>query len=109
MRWEAPLSRSTSMTMTEDVQLPGFVLRAGDVFAVDMYNLHRRKDQWIEPEKYIPERFDPASPYYLTPKGTKRHAFAFSPFLGGKRICIGKTFAETSSKFIGALFLNKCG
>jgi len=33
---------------------------------------------------------------------------SFTPFLGGKRICIGKTFAETSSKFILAMFLNKC-
>ena len=26
---------------------------------------------------------------------------AFGPFLGGKRICLGKTFVETVSKFIG--------
>ena len=26
---------------------------------------------------------------------------AFGPFLGGKRICLGKTFVETMSKIIG--------
>ena len=26
---------------------------------------------------------------------------AFGPFLGGKRICLGKTFVETISKIIG--------
>jgi len=53
----------------------------------------------------LPERFDNANPLSLTPSGAKRHALSFSPFLGGKRICIGKTFAETSSKFIVAMFL----
>lgn len=32
---------------------------------------------------------------------------SFTPFLGGKRICIGKTFAEASSKYILAMFLPK--
>jgi cytochrome P450 len=67
--------------------------------------LHRRKDQWIEPEKYIPERFDPDSKYFLTPSGQKRHHMAFGPFLGGKRICLGKTFVETISKIIGPSIL----
>jgi cytochrome P450 len=34
----------------------------------------------------------------LTPKGTKRNPFSFSPFLGGMRICLGKTFIEEVSK-----------
>lgn len=55
---------------------------------------------WIEPEKFIPERFDPNSKYYLTPEGKKRNPLAFNPFTGGKRICLGKTFAEVVSKFI---------
>lgn len=43
----------------------------------------------------------------MTPSGSKRHPMSFGPFLGGKRICIGKTFAETSSKFIVAMLLKK--
>jgi cytochrome P450 len=109
MRWEAPLTRSTSMMMTEDVKIGQYTLKAGDIFVIDMYHLHRNKTQWIEPDLYNPDRFDSKSPYYLTPDGKRRHTFAFAPFLGGKRICIGKTFAETSSKFILAMFLNKCG
>ena len=30
---------------------------------------------------------------------------AFGPFLGGKRICLGKTFAEMVSKVIGPTLL----
>jgi cytochrome P450 len=71
------------------------------MFSIDMFFLHRNPDQWWEPEKFIPERFDPTSKYYLTPKGDKRHHFSFAPFLGGKRICLGKTFVEVVSKVIG--------
>jgi cytochrome P450 len=49
---------------------------------------------------FIPERFDPSSKYYLTPSGKKRHMNSFGPFLGGKRICVGKTFAEIVSKIV---------
>ena len=46
------------------------------------------------------ERFDPQSEFFLTPEGKKRHPLAFAPFFGGKRICLGKTFAETVSKVV---------
>ena len=68
-----------------------------------MYALHRNPDEWIEPSKFVPERFDPSNAYYLTPKGTKRHPMSYGPFLGGKRICLGKTFAENIGKLIVAM------
>ena len=37
----------------------------------------------------------------MTPDGHKRHPMSFAPFLGGKRICLGKTFVEAISKLIG--------
>ena len=54
---------------------------------------------WCQPEKFIPERFDPKSEYFLAPKAEPRPNYAFMPFLGGKRICVGKTFIEVISKF----------
>lgn len=63
-----------------------------------MYNLCNNEKEWIEPGKFIPERFNPESKYYLTPSGKKRNPYSFSPFLGGQRICIGKTFVEAVSK-----------
>ena len=32
---------------------------------------------------------------------------AFTPFLGGKRVCTGKTFAEVISKFVVAGIIGK--
>jgi cytochrome P450 len=77
------------------------LIKKDEMMTIDMYHLHRNPEQWPEPEKYIPERFDPSSPYYLTPNGEKRHHMSFAPFLGGKRICLGKTFVEVVSKAIG--------
>ncbi len=47
----------------------------------------------------MPERFDKESEWSLTPDGKQRNPMAFTPFFGGKRICIGKTFAETAVRF----------
>lgn len=60
--------------------------------------LHHNPEEWQNPSEYIPERFDPESPYYLTPAGKKRHPQSFSPFLGGRRVCLGKTFADLITK-----------
>jgi cytochrome P450 len=73
---------------------------------IDIHYLHHNKEEWIDPEKFIPERFVPSSPYYLTPEGTKRHPMSFGPFLGGKRICLGKTFAEIVAKVVGTTLIH---
>ena len=61
--------------------------------------LHFDPTQWIEPEKFVPDRFDSHSEWYKTPSGGNRNPLTFAPFLGGKRICIGKTFAEVTVRF----------
>jgi cytochrome P450 len=55
--------------------------------------------QWQKPHEFIPERFDPESSYYSRPDGGARHPYAFGPFLGGSRICLGKSFAELMVRF----------
>jgi cytochrome P450 len=87
--------------LTEDQTICGINVKAGDSFLIDIKAVHCNPEEYIEPKKFIPERFNPESPYYLTPGGTKRHPMSFSPFLGGKRVCIGKTFAESLTKISG--------
>jgi cytochrome P450 len=79
--------------------LPKIQFRKGDGLALALESIMRDPKQWIEPAKFIPERFDEKSEYYLRPNGQPRHPLAFTPFMGGKRICLGKTFAEITTKF----------
>jgi cytochrome P450 len=37
--------------------------------------------------------------WLLTPDGKPRNPLAFTPFFGGKRVCLGKTFAEVTIRF----------
>ena len=91
---------STFFCLTEEVTLAGAKIKANQDMIILIYLLHTNPKQWIEPLKYVPERFDPESKWYLTPTGVKRHPMSFGPFLGGKRICIGKTFAESIARVI---------
>jgi cytochrome P450 len=86
--------------MSEDTQVGKYTFKQGTSFIINMINIHHNPKEWIEPEKFIPERFDPESKYSLTPSGKKRHPMSFSPFLGGKRVCLGKTFADMVSRVI---------
>lgn len=72
---------------------------------ISMYHLCNNPDEWFEPSRFIPERFESTHAYFLTPKGTRRNPFSFSPFLGGSRICIGKTFIEAVSKLTVPILL----
>ena len=69
LRIEAPVPVSSPMSMTETTRVNEYTLRAGDILCIDMYRLQRNKDEWIDPEEFIPERFDPKSRYFLTPSG----------------------------------------
>ena len=97
----SPSVRVTSdFCFTEDIVLAGYTIPKGQDFNLMIYFLHRDPEQWIEPDKYVPDRFDPESKWSLTPAGTKRHPMSFTPFLGGKRVCLGKSFAESIGRLI---------
>ncbi|TNV80191.1 hypothetical protein FGO68_gene8755 [Halteria grandinella] len=100
LRLEPPVIFSGVMKFTEQQTLEGVNIARTDNIIVNLHQLHHDPDQWIDSERFLPERFDPESKYYLTPSGQRRHPLAFSPFLGGKRICIGKTFAEIVAKLV---------
>jgi cytochrome P450 len=99
LRIETPTVTSGAV-FTEDQTLLGYQIRKGDLFVINMQQIHNDKTEWKDPDEFIPERFDSTSPYYLRPDGQKRLPFSFAPFLGGKRICLGKTFAEVVAKFV---------
>jgi len=73
----------TRVSISEDVLPSGQTIRAGDRLFVSPYTLHRREDLYADPERFDPERF-------TAERRRKRKAYAYIPFGGGPRICIGE-------------------
>ena len=96
------LSVSETVTLAEKYTIPKAL-----PFAISIYSLHTNPKEWQEPEKFIPERWDPHSKYYLTPDAKKRNPSSFCPFLGGRRICLGKTLAENLVKLMIPIIISQ--
>ena len=111
IRIEPPVSFSTSHTVTRDVVLARgtpkeLKIDAGSMIHIFFDALHHDSSIWGSKHwEFIPERFDSKSEHFNTPDGHHRSPFAFSPFHGGHRICLGKTFAETVAKKLIAMTL----
>lgn len=79
----------------QDVKIQGVDFKAHKTsFVVNMQAIMKEPTQWIRPNEFNPDRFDPKSEWFKRPDGKPRNPLAFCPFSGGKRICAGKTFAE---------------
>lgn len=70
----------------EDVEVGGHRFRKGTFIFVPIYALHRHRRLWRDPDAFDPDRFGPE-------ESAGRHRFAYLPFGGGPRVCIGQTFA----------------
>jgi cytochrome P450 len=69
----------------EDVEVGGFLILKDRIVLLSPYVTHRDPRWFPEPEAFRPER-------WLAPCET-RPKFAFFPFGGGARVCIGERFA----------------
>lgn len=70
----------------EDDELCGYHIPKGSLMTVTPYITHRHPEFWEAPERFDPERFTPE-------QEQKRPKFAYYPFGGGPRICLGIHFA----------------
>jgi cytochrome P450 len=87
-------------TATEEDELAGQPVRPGMTAILPIYALHRHALLWDHPETIDPDRFSPEN-------AAKRHRFAFLPFGGGPRICIGASLAMVETQIILATVLSR--
>src|SRR5690606_736908 len=67
----------------EEDEYDGKIVPKGTSLLFSMYEIHRHRDFWEDPEDFKPERFE----------DTKRSSTAYYPFGAGPRMCIGNNFA----------------
>lgn len=78
--------------------LSGVSIPARALIIISPYVIHRHPDYWNDPEEFKPERFAGES---------KQHRFAYIPFGGGPRLCIGNQFAAVEAELILAMVTQK--
>lgn len=74
-------------------RLGEYDLPAGAYLALSPYVTQRDPSFWPEPQAFDPERF-------ASERAAGRHAYAYYPFGGGPRVCIGAGFAMVEATLI---------
>ena len=92
LRLYPPAYRIVRTAIGED-SIGGVRVQPGAIIDINSYVTHRNPKLWPAPESFEPDRFAPAAV-------AGRHRFAYLPFGGGPRICIGTAFAMTEAQII---------
>jgi cytochrome P450 len=69
-----------------DDEMGGYFIPANSMIVLSPYLTHRHPAFWQDPETFDPERFTPE-------RSADRPHYAYFPFGGGPRMCIGSNFA----------------
>ncbi|MBL4849017.1 MAG: cytochrome P450 [Planctomycetes bacterium] len=75
-------------TPYQDDVLGGFSVPKGSPVLISQWVVHRHPGLWSDPLRFDPERWAPGAP----PPGK----FTYFPYGAGRRLCIGKPFADLS-------------
>jgi len=79
-----------------DDEIGGHRIRKGATVIIPIHRIHHDERFWPDPETYDPSRFMPGA-------AEGRHRSAYLPFGGGRRICIGTSFALMEATLITAM------
>jgi cytochrome P450 len=82
-----------------EVSIGGYMLPPGSIALASPLVMHRSASWWPEPDRFLPERWESGDPI--------RHKFAYFPFGGGPRLCIGERFAWMEGMLILATLARK--
>jgi cytochrome P450 len=74
-------------------EICGYRIPAKALVVISPYAMHHHPAYWQEPERFDPERFSPE-------RAKERPQYAYFPFGGGPRQCIGKFFALMEAQVI---------
>jgi cytochrome P450 len=96
LRLHAPVVDAVRL-LAEPVELGGFTLPAGSIVLAALPLVHRRPELYADPESFLPERFLEGRP----------DPYAFVPFGGGVRRCLGAALALHELRIVLPLVLRR--
>ncbi len=99
LRLYPPAWLVTRKAVQDDV-IAGVEIPAGSLIVVSITNVHKNPDFWENPLAFIPDRF-------LPDQSKARPKFAYLPFGGGPRLCIGNYFALLEGPLVLASIYQK--
>src|SRR4029077_10450767 len=85
--------RAAPSAATDDLELGGYRVRRGYTVLMSQWVNHRDPRYFPEPDEFRPERWENGLAKRL-PK------FAYYPFGGGQRMCIGSAFASIEAPIV---------
>lgn len=85
----------------KELRVDDWTIPAGTEIVIPIFKLHRNKAIWGERS----EEFDPDN--FLPERCAKRHPYAYIPFSGGIRNCIGMKYAYMSLKIVLAKLIRR--
>ena len=99
MRLYPPVWVITRAAVGDD-EIGGYRVPANSEILMFPYITHRQAKYWERPEEFFPEHFSPE-------RVAARPRFAYFPFGGGPRQCIGNNFALTEAQLVIATVAQK--
>lgn len=93
MRLYPPAWILSARQAAEETTIGDYLIPKGRLVFIPPYVLHRRPEYYPEPERFDPERFSPENEKKLP-------RYAYIPFGGGPRVCIGNSFAMMEAHLV---------
>ncbi|KAK7579859.1 hypothetical protein V9T40_000488 [Parthenolecanium corni] len=75
----------------------GYKVPAGSIVSIHIHRIHHLREHYHNPDEFDPSHFFPEN-------AQSRHPFAYLPFSGGPRNCIGQKYAMMEMKIVLATF-----
>ncbi|MCB9453142.1 MAG: cytochrome P450 [Anaerolineaceae bacterium] len=89
-----------SRVAMEDLEIGGYFVPKDTVVAITSFITHHSPQWWDEPEAFQPERFTPENE-------AAQQRYAYVPFGGGPRVCIGNSFAMMEAQLLLATIASR--
>ncbi|MBX2798832.1 MAG: cytochrome P450 [Myxococcales bacterium] len=77
-----PPAWTVERTPLQDDTIGDYTVKAGARVNLLMHAIHRHPDHWTDPDRFDPDRFS-------AERSEGRHKFAYFPYSGGPRVCLG--------------------